>query len=245
MNPKTKILIGILVIGIILISGWWIWTSQIYPEEIQKEVEVPPISIVTTIPGENQRGDFIELTGRIYSMGSEPFIQLGLETSDGEVYGIVGEKARELWRFRDKMVRLEGYSAGRTPRTEKSIEVIDYELIMEGSKLPAQETQESPPQETQELYKTKQAAALGLTPSEFKIVDTAVREYFYEKYPFLRDWPDFPIRYEKVPELENREGLKVIKALGRFRLPSPSAIFGFYNGEVYFIAEELQGEPES
>ena len=37
MNPKTKLLLGILVIGIILISGLWIWESQTGREEISEE----------------------------------------------------------------------------------------------------------------------------------------------------------------------------------------------------------------
>ena len=64
-------------------------------------------------------------------MGSPPVIQLGVETLDGEVYGIVGERTKELWKFRDKTLHFKGYLAGRTPRTEKSIEVINYEVLME------------------------------------------------------------------------------------------------------------------
>jgi len=89
----------------------------------------PPSTLLLIIPEKNQRGNFIELTGRIYSMGSPPVIQLGVETLDGEVYGIVGERTKELWKFRDKTLHLKGYLAGRTPRTEKSIEVIDYRAI--------------------------------------------------------------------------------------------------------------------
>jgi len=89
----------------------------------------PPSTLLLIIPEKNQRGDFIELTGRIYSMGNPPVIQLGVETLDGEVYGIVGERTKELWKFRDKTLHLKGYLAGRTPRTKKSIEVIDYRVI--------------------------------------------------------------------------------------------------------------------
>lgn len=32
MNSKIKILIGTLIIGVILIGGWWIWNGQIYQE---------------------------------------------------------------------------------------------------------------------------------------------------------------------------------------------------------------------
>jgi len=89
----------------------------------------PPSTLLLIIPEKNQRGDFIELTGRIYSMGNPPVIQLGVETLDGEVYGIVGKRTKELWKFRDKALHLKGYLAGRTPRTEKSIEVTDYRSI--------------------------------------------------------------------------------------------------------------------
>lgn len=46
MNKGIKILIGILVIGIVLAGGWWVWnnyykvseTSEIYREELMKEI---------------------------------------------------------------------------------------------------------------------------------------------------------------------------------------------------------------
>ena len=91
----------------------------------------------------------------------------------------------------------------------------------------------------------KQAAALGLTPSEFATLDTSVRECFIEEFAFLQDYPDFPIYYERVSELEDKPGLTVIKAYGRFQLPSPSVTFGFYGGKTYLIETEFNPASDS
>ncbi|MEA3312439.1 MAG: hypothetical protein U9Q76_09515 [candidate division WOR-3 bacterium] len=90
------------------------------------------------------------------------------------------------------------------------------------------------------LTEMEQAEALGLTPEEFAAFDAAVREHFCEKYPALQDWLDFPILYERKPKLEDKPGLRVIKAYGRFESPSPTVTFGFHNGEIYVISEELE-----
>jgi len=140
-----KILKGlslILIIGIVLVVVIGVFMESKLPAQEESNSltlrgedslsqDEPPSTLLIIIPEKDQRGDFIELTGRIYSMGSPPVIQLGVETLDGEVYGIVGERTKELWKFRDKILHLEGYLAGRTPRTEKSIEVINYEVLME------------------------------------------------------------------------------------------------------------------
>ena len=39
MNPKTKLLVGILVIGVILIGGWWIWENSPQGKERKQEIE--------------------------------------------------------------------------------------------------------------------------------------------------------------------------------------------------------------
>lgn len=38
MNLKTKFLIGILVIVIVLIGGWWIWNSVTVEKESQEPI---------------------------------------------------------------------------------------------------------------------------------------------------------------------------------------------------------------
>lgn len=56
MNSKIKILMRILVIGIILIDGWWIWSPQIYAEA--QEVTI------TTNKTEYGQGETIKITVR-------------------------------------------------------------------------------------------------------------------------------------------------------------------------------------
>ncbi|MBA7510480.1 hypothetical protein ES705_02465 [subsurface metagenome] len=36
VNSKTKILVGILIIGIIVVGGWWIWKEQAYLEPLER-----------------------------------------------------------------------------------------------------------------------------------------------------------------------------------------------------------------
>ena len=56
MTTKRKILIGILVIGIVLIGGWGIWSNQIYSET--REVTI------TTNKTEYELGETITITVR-------------------------------------------------------------------------------------------------------------------------------------------------------------------------------------
>lgn len=55
MDSKINILVGVLVVGIVLISGWWIWNSQIY-SETQNEVTI------TTDKTEYKQGETVKIT---------------------------------------------------------------------------------------------------------------------------------------------------------------------------------------
>lgn len=77
-----------------------------------------------------QKGEIIEVSGRIYTIGNEPFTQLVIESVDGAVYGLINTD--EITRMVQGQVKVRGYLLGRTPpsfRTEKSIDVIDFEVV--------------------------------------------------------------------------------------------------------------------
>lgn len=80
-----------------------------------------------------RRGETIEVSGRIYNIGNDPFTQLAIETDDGLVYGLISKsKVTGLGDLGFKRAKVKGYLLGRTPpsfRTEKSIDVIDFEVI--------------------------------------------------------------------------------------------------------------------
>jgi hypothetical protein len=80
------------------------------------------------------------------------------------------------------------------------------------------------------------AIALGVTPDEYSAVDKAANDYFSEHYPGVSTH----IIYTRVPEMEGKEGLKVLKAKATFMSPRPYAIFGLYQGNVSVISGGIQ-----
>ncbi len=80
-----------------------------------------------------QEGKIVEVTGRIRSIGNDPFIQLVIETDNGVVYGLISSnKITGLWESQIRRAKVKGYLLGGTPpsfRTGKSIDVIDFEVI--------------------------------------------------------------------------------------------------------------------
>ena len=86
-----------------------------------------------------------------------------------------------------------------------------------------------------ELMK-KQADSLGLSCEEFNIISASVYEYFFDISPTLESWEEFPILYRRISELEDKQGLIVIRAKARFMQPSPSITVSFYNNKVYLIS---------
>jgi hypothetical protein len=70
----------------------------------------------------------VQLTGRIYIMGNEPFTQVALERDDGQVYALTGEKERELRAFQGKRLIVTGITRGKTAQGVDAIEVKSYEI---------------------------------------------------------------------------------------------------------------------
>lgn len=72
--------------------------------------------------------DEVQVTGRVYVMGNEPFTQVAIQLDDGKVYALTGEYDKELRSLQGKRVTVKGRLIGKTPRGAESIEVKSYQL---------------------------------------------------------------------------------------------------------------------
>lgn len=70
----------------------------------------------------------IEVTGRIFLMGHEPFTQVAIELADGQVLALKGKYEKELRHLQGKQVIIRGLSIGKTPQGIKIIEVHEFKL---------------------------------------------------------------------------------------------------------------------
>jgi len=85
----------------------------------------------------------------------------------------------------------------------------------------------------EQIRNDKLAVSLGLTPSEFSILDKEVHEYFSQYFPGT----EYPIVYTRLEELEDKPGSIVVQAEARVMMPSPTAIFRFRDAKVSVISE--------
>jgi hypothetical protein len=68
----------------------------------------------------------IQVTGRIYVMGHEPFSQLGIELDNGEVYALVGDREKVLRGLQGKRLTVKGKFGGKTRGGAESIQVSSF-----------------------------------------------------------------------------------------------------------------------
>ncbi|MBI4495746.1 MAG: hypothetical protein HY697_02315 [Deltaproteobacteria bacterium] len=71
----------------------------------------------------------VNVEGRVYLMGHEPFTEVAIETPEGKVYALTGEPVREIRRLQGKRLRLTGRFAGESARKVKRIEVQSFEVL--------------------------------------------------------------------------------------------------------------------
>jgi hypothetical protein len=72
--------------------------------------------------------DEIEVAGRIYVMGNEPFTQVAIQLDDGKIYALTGEYDKELRTLQGKRLTVKGKLSGKTPRGAEAIEVKSFQL---------------------------------------------------------------------------------------------------------------------
>ena len=71
----------------------------------------------------------IQVTGRIYVMGNEPFTQVAIQQDDGKVYALTGEYDKEFRRLQGKRVTVKGKLRGKTTRGVDAIEVKSFQVL--------------------------------------------------------------------------------------------------------------------
>ena len=79
---------------------------------------------------EHERGkEDIQVTGRIYVMGNEPFTQVAIQLDDGKVYALIGEYDKDLRALQGKRVTVSGKLSGKTSRGAEAIEVKSFQSL--------------------------------------------------------------------------------------------------------------------
>jgi len=71
----------------------------------------------------------IQVTGRIYVMGNEPFTQVAIQLDSGKIYALIGEHDKELRILQGKRVTVKGKLSGETPRGAEDIEVKSFQVL--------------------------------------------------------------------------------------------------------------------
>ena len=71
----------------------------------------------------------MEVTGKVYVMGNEPFTQVAIRSEDGQVYALVGEHDQELRRLQGRRVAITGKPSEEKPRGAQAIEVKSFRVL--------------------------------------------------------------------------------------------------------------------
>jgi len=71
----------------------------------------------------------IEVTGRVFVMGHEPFTQVAIEVVDGRVFALKGEYEKELRQWQGRQLYIKGLPAGKTPQGVEAIEVKEFRVL--------------------------------------------------------------------------------------------------------------------
>ena len=90
------------------------------------------ISAATLGAGSMKKGsDEMEVIGKVYLMGNEPFTHVALKMDDGQVYALLGEHEKELRRLQGRRVTVIGKLSEEKPRGAKAIEVKSFRVVEE------------------------------------------------------------------------------------------------------------------
>lgn len=101
-------------------------------EKFKKYVFFLILSIFfATIGAGSMKNQEIEVTGRVFVMGHEPFTQVAVELADGRVFALIGSHDKDLRAMQGKKLNIKGVSRGKTPQGVETIEVKEF-AVMEG-----------------------------------------------------------------------------------------------------------------
>ncbi len=71
----------------------------------------------------------LEIVGRVYVMGNEPFTQVALKLDDGQVYALLGEHDKELRGLQGKRLSVVGTPSKEKPRGAKALVVKSFKVL--------------------------------------------------------------------------------------------------------------------
>ena len=71
----------------------------------------------------------VEVVGKVYVMGNEPFTQVGIKLDDGQVYVLLGEHEKELRGLQGKRLSVVGKPSEEKPRGAKAIVVKSFKIV--------------------------------------------------------------------------------------------------------------------
>jgi hypothetical protein len=75
--------------------------------------------------------DEMEVTGKVYVMGNEPFTQVAIKMDDGQVWALVGEHEKEVRQLQGRRVAITGKRSAEKPRGAQAIEVSSFRVLEE------------------------------------------------------------------------------------------------------------------
>lgn len=73
----------------------------------------------------------MEISGKIYIMGNEPFTHAAIQMDDGQVFALVGEQEKELRRLQGRRLLITGKPSAEEPRGARAIEVKSFRVLDE------------------------------------------------------------------------------------------------------------------
>lgn len=87
--------------------------------------------LLGTLGAGNMKGnrEEIQVVGRIFVMGNEPFTQVAIKLEEGKVFALTGEYDKELRSFQNKRLIVRGWLSGKTPRGVEAIEVKSFQVM--------------------------------------------------------------------------------------------------------------------
>ena len=87
--------------------------------------------LVATLGAGSLKGgrEKMEVTGKVYVMGNEPFTRVAIRTEDGQVYALVGKHDQELRRLQGRRVAITGKPSEEKPRGAQAIEVKSFRVL--------------------------------------------------------------------------------------------------------------------
>lgn len=79
--------------------------------------------------GSMKSGEQMEIVGKVYVMGNEPFTKVAIKLDDGQVYALLGEYDQELRKLQGKRILVTGEPSEEKPRGANAIVVRSFKVV--------------------------------------------------------------------------------------------------------------------